>query len=390
MFDPHRFVADRARKIDISGIRRVFFELGAKLNDPINFSIGQPDFDVPDSVKQAAIDSISAGPNGYTITAGIPPLREAITSRLRDELPNWHSGLKSEELSVLVTSGVSGALTVAMLACISPGDEVLISDPYFVSYSVLVGMAGGVAVPVDTYPDFQVTAERIKPFITDRTKILIVGSPSNPTGVVASTAACQEISELAAQRGILLLSDEIYDEFCYEKVQRQGRMLCPTPAQFNTNMLIARGFSKTWGMTGWRLGYVVGPSVLIEQMAKIQQFTFVCSPNMVQQAGIAALEVDMSDYVAAYRKKRDYVVEHLHDSFKLVTPGGAFYAFPKVPEHLRMTGEQFLEKAIDRNLLVIPGGVFSGRDTHFRISYATSDEKLQEGVEILNNLADGS
>lgn len=378
MFNTQRLISDRLLAIDASGIRKVF-DLAAKIKDPINLSIGQPDFDVPESIKQSAIDAINAGHNRYTQTQGIAELRNAVVKKFQHEFS--HDGRWNEPAS-LITSGVSGGLLLAIMTCVGPGDEVLIGDPYFVMYKHLVTLAGGKAKFIDTYPDFQLTPARVEPHITDRTKLLILGSPSNPTGVVTQPAVMKQLVELCEQSGILLVSDEIYDEFCYAKVQ--GR--APSPASFSENLLVLRGFSKTYGMTGWRLGYAVGPTPLIEQMTKLQQYTFVCAPSMVQDAGVAALDVDMSGHVAAYQRKRDRVVAMLKDRFELTVPEGAFYAFPKVP-----TGEtatQFVERAIAKKLLIIPGNVFSERDTHFRISYACEDAMLERGLEILNELAE--
>ena len=192
------------------------FDLAAKLKDPINLSIGQPDFDVPEPVKQAAIDAIKKGRNRYTVTQGIEELIAKVNARVRAELPLWGGG----DFGTLITSGVSGGLLLALMTCVGPGDEVLIPDPYFVMYRHLVTLAGATAVYVDTYPDFQLTPERVEKHVTPRTKMLLFNSPSNPTGVVATDAACRQMTELADRHNFLLLSDEIYDEFCYEKVLR--------------------------------------------------------------------------------------------------------------------------------------------------------------------------
>lgn len=388
MFDPQRFITARARAIDASGIRRVF-DLASKMTDPINLSIGQPDFDVPETIQQAAIQAIQAGNNRYTVTQGIASLRDRIARRITSQFPQW-STEDHDGFGTLVTSGVSGGLVLALMTCIEPGDEVLIPDPYFVMYRHLVTLAGGTPVYVDTYPDFHLTAERIIPHITPRTKLLLFNSPSNPTGVVASNSQCREVVELAQQHGLLILSDEIYDEFCYENTVisgSEGQPRCPSPAAHSPNVLLLGGFSKTYGMTGWRLGYAAGPLPVIEQMTKLQQFTFVCAPSMVQVAGVAALDVDMSSHVQQYHLKRDRVVERLSPVYELATPGGAFYAFPKVPTHLGLTGSQFVEKAIDRGLLIIPGSVFSRRDSHFRLSYACDNQMLDRGLDVLLDLA---
>jgi aspartate/methionine/tyrosine aminotransferase len=249
-------------------------------------------------------------------------------------------------------------------------------------YKHLVTLAGGTSMFVDTYPDFQLTAERVEPMITDRTKLLVVCSPSNPTGAVAGPDVLRDLVDLCERRGIGLLSDEIYDEFCYDRAD--GRT--PSPAEFGDQMIVLRGFSKTYAMTGWRLGYAMGPPALIEQMTKLQQYTFVCAPSMVQVGGLSVFDVDMSRYVDQYRRKRDMVVEALSERFDLTPPGGAFYAFPRVPTG--ETGTQFVERAITRELLIIPGNVFSESDTHFRLSYACDDDTLRRGLDLLNALAD--
>ncbi len=389
-FNPDSFITDRLRAIDASGIRRVF-DLAANLKDPINLSIGQPDFDVPEPIKQAAIDAIKAGRNSYTVTQGIAELRNTIAERVAAEFPDWQPPSKGGDSETLVLSGVSGGLLLALMTCVGPGDEVLIPDPYFVMYKHLVTLSGAKAVYVDTYPDFQITAERVEKYITPNTKMLLFNTPSNPTGVVAKDPVCKEIVELCEQRNILLLSDEIYDEFCYEKsaTRADGRAACPSPAAYSKNLLLMRGFSKTYAMTGWRLGYVVGPKPIIEQMTKLQQYSFVCAPSMAQVGGMTALDTDMSDYVAQYQKKRDKVVSALSGAYELTTPGGAFYAFPKVPEKLGLAGTQFVEKAVSKGLLIIPGNVFSDRDTHFRISYACADSMLDKGLDMLLDLAKG-
>lgn len=381
MFDARRFITQRAQAVDASGIRKVF-ELAAKIKDPINLSIGQPDFDVPEPIKQRAIEAIRDGRNSYTMTQGIAELRARIEQEFNARFQ--HDG-RWDEYGTLVTAGVSAGLALAMLVCIEAGDEVLVPDPYFVMYKHLTRLAGGRPVFVDTYPDFQITAERIEPLITSRTKMLVVSSPSNPTGVITRDTAWGELVELCERRNILIVSDEIYDVFCHAPVQTPLGPRCSSPASLTDNLLVLRGYSKTYGMTGWRLGYATGPRPIIEQMTKLQQYTFVCAPSIVQHAAITAMDVDMSEHVAAYRRKRDRVVAALSPQFELTLPEGAFYAFPKVPTG--ETGTQFVQRAIARDLLIIPGGVFSERDTHFRISYACADEMLERGLNVLLDLA---
>jgi aspartate aminotransferase/aminotransferase len=365
-------IADRAKLIDASGIRKVF-ALAASLKNPVDFSIGQPDFDTPEPLKQEAIKAIQAGQNKYSQTAGDTLLREKISELVKQEI-GW------ERPVVLVTSGVSGGLLLAFLALINPGDEVIMPDPYFVIYKQVVNMLGGRCVFVDSYPDFKLPVEKIAGGTTDKTKMIIVNSPCNPTGAVYSEQEIKALVEIAAEKDILVISDEIYEKFCYD-----GR--CSSVADCYEKTLLLRGFGKSYAMTGWRLGYVAAHESLryvVEEMTKIQQYTFVCAPTPFQKAAIAALDYPTSDFVDAYRKKRDILYEGLKDKFELVKPGGAFYAFVRVPEG---SATEFVEKAIENKVLIIPGNVFSERDTHFRISYATSDEKIRQGVEILRGLA---
>ncbi len=367
-------LARRTGLIDASGIRKVF-SLAAKLTDPVNFSIGQPDFDVPADIKAAAIEAIETGHNRYSQTAGDEALLTAIKKKINDR-HGW------AEPAILATSGVSGALLLAFLTLLDPGDEVIIPDPYFVIYKHVINMIGGKCVFVDSYPDFKMPTAGIEAAITDRTKLIIVNSPANPTGVVYTEDEVAEIARIAGENDILVMSDEIYDEFCYDGP-------CPSIADHYEKTLLLKGFSKTYAMTGWRMGYAAGPEAVrpvIEQMTKIQQYTFVCAPTPFQHAAITALDCDMTGYVADYRTKRDMIYEGLKDKFELVKPGGAFYAFVKAPEWAQ-NATQFVEKAIANNVLIIPGNVFSERDTHFRISYATTHDKIAQGVEILCRLA---
>jgi len=359
--------------VDASGIRKVF-DLAARLKDPINLSIGQPDFDVPDPAKEAAIEAIRTGRNVYTQTQGIAPLRQ----RLREELSR-EIGRDTGE--VLITSGVSGGLLLAILATVNPGDEAIVLDPYFVMYKHLLTLAGGRAVPVDTYPDFRFHADRVEAAITSRTRLLMLNSPCNPTGAVMTADEVAAAVDVARRHGLLIISDEIYEPFLYDS---DGAALL-SPARLYENTVMLRGFSKSHAMTGWRLGYAVGPEPIIAQMTKLQQYTFVCAPSPFQWAALRAMDIPMPGARAAYRRKRDIAYELLRDTFEVVKPQGAFYIFPKAPAGL--TGSQFVARAIENNVLIIPGNVFSERDTHFRISYATSDDKLAEGCRILCRLA---
>lgn len=363
------WIANRALGIEMSGVRKIF-ELGRSLKDPINLSIGQPHFPVPQPVRAAAKAAIDAGHNGYTVTQGIPELREKIAEWVKRTYTH-------ADRDVLLTSGTSGALVLALLATVNAGDEVILFDPYFVGYPAMVTLAGGVPVFVDTYPNFEIDVGRVEAAITPRTKAILFSAPANPTGVVPPATAIRDLARLADRRNILLISDEIYRSFSYD-----GPLT--SPASVNERTLVVDGFGKTYAVTGWRLGYAHGPRKLIEQMAKLQQFTFVCPPTPAQYGGLAAWDYDVSSIVADYRRKRDRLVEGLRGRFEFVVPGGAFYLFPKVPEG---TGTRFVTEAVRRNLLIIPGVTFSRQDSHFRVSYAADDAVLDRGIEILNELS---
>jgi aspartate aminotransferase/aminotransferase len=367
---PANWIAQRTTCFDSSGIRKIF-DLAAKLTDPINLSIGQPDFDVPEAARQAATEAIQSRKNGYALTQGVPPLLDKLKARIDRQYGH-------PDREVFVTSGTSGGLMLAMLTLVNPGDEVIVFDPCFVMYDALAGVCGGKPVTIDTYPDFRIPLDRVAAAITPRTKAIVFNSPTNPTGAVASRDEVHALAELAAERNVALISDEIYREFCYDAP-------FVSPAEFNPQTIVVDGFSKTYGMPGWRLGFAHGPSAVIREMLKLQQYSFVCAPHPFQLAGAVALGIDMGPHIAAYRRKRDLVVEGMKGLYELTAPGGAFYAFPRAPWG---TATEFVNDAITKHkLLIIPGNVFSKRDTHFRISYAAADAVIERGVEVLTKMA---
>ncbi|QDU88334.1 Putative N-acetyl-LL-diaminopimelate aminotransferase [Pirellulimonas nuda] len=367
----HPWIAQRTQYVDSSGIRKVF-DLAAKMRNPINLSIGQPDFPVPDAVKEAAIAAIREDRNGYSLTQGMGCLRDKLQAEVDQQLGH-------ADRRVLVTSGTSGALVLAMLALVDPGDEVICLDPYFVMYPALSQMVGGKIVKVDSYPKFRIDIDKLRAAITPRTKLILFNSPSNPTGVVATQAEARAVAELAAERNIALLSDEIYRRFCYDAP-------LASPAHWNDRTIVTDAFSKAYGITGWRIGFMHGPAELIEKMTMLQQYTFVCAPHPLQYGAAAAMDVDMQEHIDAYRVRRNRLVSGLRDlGYEVNDPGGAFYAFPKVPDG-KGTATEFVARCIERELLVIPGGIFSGKDTHFRISYAAPIKTIDRGLEVLGKL----
>ncbi len=273
--------------------------------------------------------------------------------------------------------GTSGGLLLGLCCVVNPGDEVIIFDPYFGMYRHLATLAGGVSVLVDTYPDFRIDAAKVAGGDDRADQVRRGQHAGQPDRHRRHRRRAAGAGRLCRERGVLLISDEVYRAFCYDHP-------FASPATWNEDVLVVDGFSKTYGMTGWRLGYAHGPARLIQEMAKLQQFSFVCAPSMAQYAGVVALDQDLTAQIDAYRRKRDMVVEALSEDFELALPEGAFYAFPRAPWG---TGSEFVAEAIRHNLLIIPGNVFSRRDTHFRISYAVDDATLRRGLDVLRKLA---
>jgi aspartate/methionine/tyrosine aminotransferase len=361
--------SDRSRTFSSSGIRRVF-DLGAKLKNPINLSIGQPDFDMPEEGRKAAIEAINAGKSGYTPSQGA----QVLIDRLQADVDAQYS---HSDRKLFITSGTSGGLLLAYLAFLNPGDEIILFDPYFVMYESLAKILGAAPVCIDTYPDFGLDLQKIADAITPKTKMIVLNTPCNPTGHVATREEVKGIAELAAKHNIILVSDEIYSSYS------DGQFV--SPAEYNEETIVMSGFSKSHGMPGWRVGYAHGPSKMMQEMIKFQQYTFVCSPHVGQLAALGALDADMQPTFDFYRKKRDMLIEGLSDVYDLGNPKGAFYMFPKVPWG---TGTSFVEKAITKyDLLIIPGNVFSARDERFRLSYAASVETIERGIDALLKLA---
>ena len=361
----------RTRGLESSGIRRVF-DLGASLQDPVNFSIGQPDFPVPLPVREAAKRAIDQGWNRYTPTQGIAPLRERLAHKLAVE-----NGVTVDVDDVLVTSGSSGGIFLAFACLLDPGDEIIVPDPYFVMYVQLASFFGARPVLVDTYPDFQLDPERVAAAITPRTKAILLNSPNNPTGAVYSAQTLRSVAEIAAKHGVVVISDEVYEPFIYDGLQHFS------VGSVYPDTITLNAFSKTHSLTGWRIGYAAGPRAILEKMKELQQYTFVCAPSFAQVAALTALAIGPAQEVAGYAHRRDLIYEGLRRRFEVARPQGAFYIMPKVDE---VDSGAFVERALARNVLLIPGGVFSSRSSHVRLSFATSEEQIQKGVEILLSL----
>ncbi|MGH7863069.1 MAG: pyridoxal phosphate-dependent aminotransferase, partial [Candidatus Dormibacteraceae bacterium] len=348
-----RWLADRVKVIESSGIRRVF-DLGATLANPINFSIGQPDFPVPEAVREAAKRAIDEGWNRYTPTQGIAPLRQAVVEKLRRD-----NDVAASADDVLITSGSSGGIFLAFASVLNPGDEIIIPDPYFVMYTQLAAFFGARSVLVDTYPDFQLDPDRVASLVTPRTKAILINSPNNPTGAVYPEETLRAIATIAERHGLLVISDEVYESFVYDGARHFS------VGSVYPDTLTLNAFSKSHALTGWRIGYAAGPRHLLEKMKELQQYSFVCAPSFAQVAVLTALKSGPTDQIPAYQRRRDLMYEGLRERFPVTRPRGAFYIMPRVSDD---DATPFVEEAIRHNVLLIPASVFSARRTHVRIS----------------------
>ena len=346
-------------------------ELRANGIDVIDLSLGEPDFDIPDAIKEEGIAWIRKGFNKYTPSGGIFELREKLLHYLRGK------GIICED--VILTPGVTGGLLLALLVTMNPGDEIVIPDPYFVLYEYQVLLLGGKPVFFDTYPDFTLKEEALRGAITERTRVILINSPNNPTGNVYSEQELEMVARVAREKHLLVFSDDIYHAFNYEGEEYRRYF-----GQFYEGCLTLGGFSKDWAMTGWRLGYVAGPKEIIDSMVTMQQYVFSSVNSIAQKAALFALDYKTDALIEAYQKKRDLIYEGLKDKYNVVKPKGAYYIYPEVPGG---NGDAFVEEALKRNLFIIPGSVFSSRKSHVRISFAASGPAIQQGIEILRSMA---
>ncbi|MBP8625164.1 MAG: pyridoxal phosphate-dependent aminotransferase [Syntrophorhabdaceae bacterium] len=363
-------LSERVMSVRPSGVRKIF-DMARKIKDPINLSIGEPDFDIPEPIKEEGISWIRAGFNKYTPSGGIPELREMLLHHLKKD-----KGILCDD--VIITAGVTGGLLLALMVTLNPLDEVIIPDPYFVLYEYQVMLLGGRPVFVDTYPDFTIKEEKLRAAITDKTKVILINSPNNPTGMVLSKEESEMIVRVAREKNLLLFSDDIYDKFVYDSEEKRVYL-----GSLYENALTFGGFSKTWGMTGWRLGYVAGPTEIIQCMVTMQQYVFSSVNSFAQKAALKALQHNTGDLIDAYRKKRDLIYEGLRDKYNVIKPKGAYFIFPEVPGG---DGDRFVEKALKKNLFIIPGSVFSNKKTNVRISFAASEDNIIRGIEILRKM----
>lgn len=356
-----------------------FFDIAATMKDVISLGIGEPDFVTPPAITRAGIESLQRGETHYTSNLGILQLRQAIS----DNIHRLYGLRYNPADEILVTVGVSEALDLAFSAILDPGDEVIVPTPCFIAYAPAIVMAGGAPVHLCTGPEngFQISAADIAAAITPRTKAILLGYPCNPTGAVMSREGLLEIARLAEERDLLVISDEIYDRLVYG-----GEHTCfASLPGMKERTIVLQGFSKAYAMTGWRLGYAVGPAELIAGMLKIHQYTIMSAPTSAQFAAIEALrsgEAEVQAMRAEYDRRRKVVVAGLNEiGLACTEPRGAFYAFPSVRVS-GMTSDEFSMRLLqEEQVAVIPGDVFGACGEGFvRISYATAMEKIEEAL----------
>lgn len=364
----NRRIAQRALDIEMSGIRK-FFQ--AAKPDSISLALGQPDFDTPDHIKQAAIQAIKDGKTGYTFNAGLPELRESISKKLKRE-----NGLRYHPDQVIVTAGAGEALFIAIQSLVNPGDRVLITDPGFVSYEACTRLAGGVVDSLPLDQDLHINLESAMEKMAGA-RLLILNSPCNPTGTVESEETIRALVEAANDAGVTVLSDEVYEHLIYDATHVSA-------ARFGEDVLTVNATSKTYSMTGWRIGYLAGHPDYIEQCLKVHQYCQTCATSISQYAAVAAYTGDQSCVPVMrdeYKIRRDLLCNGLHDlGFEFPTPQGAFYAF--VP-----LGVEITKKLLDAGVIVVPGDAFGKRATEYaRFSYATSRENINAALERIKNI----
>ena len=372
------FVSERAKIIPTSGIRR-FFDLASQMENVISLGVGEPDYSTPWHICDAAITSIEQGHTAYTSNAGMESLRCELSRFLQDHYQVEYNPVNE----MIITTGVSEGLDIVIRAIVNPGDEVLVVDPSYVSYSPCVTMAGGIPVPLPcTEKDrFRLTPDVLMEHITAQSKVLVLNFPNNPTGGVMRREDLEGIADVAIDHDLLILSDEVYAELTYE-----GKHTATASIEGLWERTVTlSGFSKAFAMTGWRLGYVCAPPEITAATLKIHQYVMLSSPTMSQYAALEALkhgEDAMREMIREYHLRRNLFVDGLNRiGLTCHTPEGAFYAFPSV-KGTGLTDYEFAERLItEAGVAVVPGSVFgSGGVGHIRCSYAVSRQELSEAI----------
>ncbi len=378
-------ISETVRQLQPSGIRR-FFDVANTMEDVISLGVGEPDFDTPWHIREEGIYSLEQGRTFYTSNAGLMELKKEIVRYLDRR---FHLPYTLEQ--VLVTVGGSEAIDIALRSMLDPGDEVIIPEPCFVSYLPCVKMAGGVPVPLplEEKDQFKLTKEKLLSAISDRTKILVLPFPNNPTGAIMTENELRQIAEIIEERDLFVLSDEIYSELSY---QGDHVSIASLPGMAERTIVI-NGFSKSYAMTGWRLGYAAGPEEIIKQMLKVHQYVIMCAPTTSQYAAVEALrygDEDVARMRESYDERRRFLVKELNDmGIPCFEPMGAFYVFPNI-SRFGMTSEEFATRLLHQEkVAVVPGSAFGGcGEGYLRISYAYSIDNLKLALGKIQNFID--
>ena len=386
MINYDNIVSTTIKNTKPSGIRK-FFDIAANVEDAISLSIGEPDFQTPWIIRQAAISSLEKGKTKYTANAGLAPLRKEIADYLERKINVQYN----PNAEIIVTVGGSEAIDASLRALINPGDEVIIPQPSFVCYVPLVELAGGKAVIIETKveDEFRLTAKELKEKITDKTKAVILPFPNNPTGAVMEKQHLEEIAQVLRDTDIMVISDEIYSELTYGI----NHTSIASIDSMKERTIIINGFSKAFSMTGWRLGYTAGPAPLIEQILKIHQYGIMSSPTMSQYAAIEALkscEDDVRQMAEEYEMRRNFVVDSFNKmGLTCFMPKGAFYVFPCIKSS-GLSSEEFCERLLnEQKVAVIPGAAFGMSGEGFiRVSYAYSVNHLNIALKRIESFLD--
>ena len=374
-------------EIKPSGIRK-FFDIASERKDTISLGVGEPDFDTPWHIRDEGIYSLEKGKTFYTSNLGLIELREEINNYLKRRFDVCYDP-KSE---IIITVGGSEAINIGLRAMLDPGDEVLIPQPSYVSYEPCTILAGGVPVIIElkNENEFRLTKEELLDAITDKTKVLILPFPNNPTGAIMERKDLEDIAKICIEKDIFVMSDEIYSELTYGK---DHVSIASLPGMKERTILI-NGFSKSYAMTGWRLGYACGPKTIIEQMTKIHQFAIMCAPTTSQYAAVEAIkngDEDVAKMRESYNQRRNFLMNAFKEmGLPCFEPFGAFYVFPCIKE-FNMTSEEFAFALLDaENLAVVPGTAFGDCGEGFlRISYAYSIEKLKIAMGRMEHFING-
>lgn len=386
MIDYSKILNSTIQDIKPSGIRK-FFDIAQELDGVISLGVGEPDFKTPWSVRQKAIQTIENKRTVYTANAGLESLRCSISKYTKK-----HLGVEYDPLhEIIVTVGGSEAIDISIRSMVEPGDEVLIVEPCFVCYSPIVRLSGGIPVSIETKVEnsFKLTAEELREKITDKTKLLILPFPNNPTGAIMTREDLEKIAEVLRDTNIMVLSDEIYSELTY------GRKHCSIVEidGMKERTVLINGFSKAFAMTGWRLGYACAPRPIAEQIVKLHQFAIMCSPTVSQYAGIEALEnceKEVKKMVAEYNVRRRFVTDSFNRlGLTCFNPEGAFYVFPCI-KSTGLTSEEFCEKLLySKKVAVVPGNAFGDcGEGYIRVSYAYSLNHINEAVSRIGGFLD--